>query len=173
MDFEVLFTIDATNEAAQMSRSWTYWPRFVFQNLQGIVVVVALLIGGCVLLAENFFTRKPDLPKSGIGLLLVAAPIVVFWWLRRRDIRKATQMLAEINPLKLNFDSDGLHTFEKNGASNFVPWSSYDGFREGKRVILLRESGTRQYRVIPKNTVPESDVERIRSAVRSRLPEIH
>lgn len=172
MEFEVWFTIEATDEAAQMSHGWSYWPLFLFKNLQGVLIITALLIGGCLLLARSIFTPKPDLPQSAIGLLMIAIPIAGFWWFRRRDIRKATQVLANINPLKLKFDSNGLHTSEKNGASNFVPWSAYDGFREGKRVILLRESGTRQYRVIPKNTAPDSDIERIRSAVRSRLPEV-
>jgi hypothetical protein len=173
MDFVVLFTIEATNEAAQMSRGWTYWPRFVFQNFHGIVIVVALPIAGCFVLGENLITRRPDLPKSAMGLALVAAPIMAFWWFRRRDIRTATQMLAEINPLKLSFTSDGLHTFEKNGASNFMPWSGYDGFREERQVILLREATRREYRVIPRSTVPPGDVERMTSAIRSRLPEIH
>jgi len=44
MEFEVLFTMDATDAAAQMSRGSTYWPRFVIQNLHGIVVVFALFI---------------------------------------------------------------------------------------------------------------------------------
>ncbi len=82
-------------------------------------------------------------------------------------------MLAAINPLKLTFDANGLNTCEKNGAHSFVPWSSFDGFREGNTVILLRDAGSRQYRVIPKETVPPSDGEQIRSTIRARLPEIH
>lgn len=128
MRFEVWFTIEATDEAARMSRGWTYWPVFVFQDLYGVM--------------------------------------------RHRDIRTATRVLAAINPLILTFDGDGLHTLEKSGARNFVLWAGYDGFREGSRVILLRETGTREFSVIPKNTEPHGDVEQLRSAVRSRLPEI-
>lgn len=103
---------------------------------------------------------------------MMAVPMLGFYWLRRRDRRKATEMLAAINPLKLTFTADGIHTQEKSGATNFVPWSNFDGFREGQTVILLRETGKSQYRVIPKDTVSMMTVERIRSAVRSHLPEI-
>ena len=48
------------------------------------------------------------------------------------------EMLATINPLKLTFDADGLLTHEKNGAHNFVPWSTFAGYREGRTVFLLR-----------------------------------
>jgi hypothetical protein len=53
-----------------------------------------------------------------------------------------------------------------------MPWRGYDGFREGKKVILLRETETQQYRVVGKQTVPAEAVEQLRSAIRSRLPEI-
>jgi len=173
MDFEVWFTIQATDEAARMSRRWYYWPAFLLQNFYGLAIMAAILFGGCSLLIKSLLTSKPDLPRTALGMLMVAAPVAAFWWFRRRDLRKATEMLAAVNPLKLTFDAEGLHTSEKNGARNFVPWSSYDGFREGRNVILLRENETKQYRVVPKNTVPESDVEQVRSAIRSRLPEIH
>lgn len=172
MDVEVWFTIQATNEAARMSRRWYYWPAFLFKNLYGLALMAAILFGGCSLLIKSLFASRPDLPRAALGLLLVAAPVMVFWWYRRRDLRTAGEMLAAINPLKLTFDAEGLHTCEKNGARNFVPWSSYDGFREGRYVILLRENQTKQYRVVPKNTVPECDAEQVRSAIRSRLPEI-
>lgn len=171
MEFEIWFTIDATNEAAQMCRGWSYWPRFFVENLQGIVLVGAMLIGGSLLVAETLFTPTRSFQVRNWGAvgsctdcwILVAPP---------KDIQTATRMLATLNPLKLKFESNGLHTFENDGANNFVPWSNYDGFREGKLVLLLREAKTRQYRVIPKETLPDTDVEQLRSAVRSRLPEI-
>jgi YcxB-like protein len=173
MQFEVRFTIEATDEAARMSRRWSYWPVFLVRNLYGLVIVAAIVFGGCSLLLKSLLSSKTDLPRAALGTALVAGPIAVFWWFRRRELRKATEMLAAINPLKLVFDAEGLHTLEKNGARNFVPWSSYDGFREGSKVILLREDKTGQYRIVPKNTVPETDSERMQSVIRSRLPEIH
>jgi hypothetical protein len=68
--------------------------------------------------------------------------------------------------------ADGLRTYEKSGANNFVPWSHFAGFREGKTVLLLRYSGSAEYRAIPKTTVPPTALEHVQSAIRSRLPEI-
>jgi hypothetical protein len=172
MKFEVWFTIEATDEAARMSRGWTYWPAFVFKNLYGIGLMALLLVGGCWGLVKSLFAPTPDLPHAAGGLLLMVIPIGVFWWSRSRDIRTATEMLARINPLILTFDANGLHTLEKSGAHNFIPWPGYDGFREGKKVMLLRETETQQYRVVGKETVPAEAVEQLRSAIRSRLPEI-
>ena len=41
-------------------------------------------------------------------------------------------------------------------------------------IILLRDAGSaKNYRMIPKKTVPESGVEQMRSSIREHLPEIH
>jgi len=53
MEVEVWFTIKETDEAARMSRGWRYWPTFVLNNLQGIVLVAAMLIGGFLLLLRT------------------------------------------------------------------------------------------------------------------------
>jgi hypothetical protein len=172
MKFQVWFTIEASNEAARMSRGWTYWPAFVLRNLYGIGLVTVLMVGGGWTFVKSLFAPTPDLPHAAVGLLLMAVPTGGFWLFRSRDIRKATEMLAKMNPLILTFDASGLHTLEKSGATNFVPWASYDGFREGKRVMLLRERETQQYRVVAKKTVPAEAVDQLRSAIRSRLPEI-
>jgi hypothetical protein len=172
MKFEVWFTIEATDEAAQMTRGWTYWPAFVFRNLYGIALVCLFIAGGCLALVRSLFAPVRDILRAAGGLLLILIPIGVFAWLRSRDIRTAAEMLARINPLILTFEPNGLHTLEKSGASNFMPWSGYDGFREGNRVILLRETETQQFRVVAKQTVPAEAVEHLRSAIRSRLPEI-
>jgi hypothetical protein len=121
---------------------------------------------------KSLFAPTLDLPHAAVGVLLMVIPIGVFWWLRSRDIRTATEMLAKINPLILTFDSNGLRTSEKSGAQNFMPSPAYDGFREGKKVILLRETETQQYGVVGKQTLPAEAVEQLRSAIRSRLPEI-
>ena len=172
MKFEVWFSIEATDEAARMVRGWTYWPIFVFKNFYGLGLIALLLVGGLWTMAKSLSASTPDFPHAGVGLLLIAIPVGVLWWLRFLDIRTATEMLAKINPLFLTFEANGLHTLERSGAQNFSPWISYDGFREGDRVILMRETEGKQYRVIAKHTVPCEAVEQLRSAIRSRLPEI-
>ena len=173
MEVEAWFTIEATDEAARMSKGLSYWPLFVVRNIQSFALVAVMLFGGSRLLMKGLFGSALDLSRAAMGLLLLALPVVGFWWSRRRDIRKATELLSAINPLRLMFDSEGIHTFEKDGAHNFVPWASFDGFREGSAVILLRDGKTQQYRVIPKKTVPQSDVEHVRSVVRSFLAEVN
>ena len=174
MQIEVWFTTQATDEAAGMTSRWYAWPLLLLGNLQGVALVAALLIGGCVIFVKGVFTARPDLSRAALGIVMVVVPVVGFRWSLRHERRKADEELAAINPQKLTFDADGLHTLEKTGASSFVPWSSFTGFREGKAVILLRDAGSaKNYRMIPKKTVPESGVEQMRSSIREHLPEIH
>jgi hypothetical protein len=114
-----------------------------------------------------------DFGGAALGALLALGPFGLYWWLRRRDIRRANTRLEAINPLKLTFDMTGLNTTEKNGSRNFTPWSQFDGFREGKTVLLLRESGSKKYRLIPRETDPPGDADKLVSTIRARLPEIH
>jgi hypothetical protein len=173
MEIEVRFTTQASNEAERINTPWHGWPWLLFAKFQGLYLLVLVVIAGCMLLEQSLSTTRPDLSKATVGTVLVAAPLAGYRWLRHRTARRKAAMLAAFNPLKLRFDENGMHSFEKNGESNFVPWSGIAGFREGRSVIVLRRAGSpREYRAIPKNTVPPGDVERLRDAIRSRLPEI-
>lgn len=171
MIVEVWYSIRAANEAGRMSRRWYYWPVFALQHFFGIATVGALMYFGGVGLVRQFSSPKPDFPRVGLGLLLLAGPGLAFWWLYRRDVSKANREFAAINPQRVEFTQEGLRVFEKGGGEIFAPWSNFNGFREGKHVILLRRvEGALQ--MIPKRTVPVEAVGQIQSAVRSRLPEI-
>lgn len=172
MQFEVWFTLDATKEGGRMCRRWYYWPLFVVRNSYGFALIAVLLVNGVVLPRKSLLAPSLDLRGAGLASLLLALPAAGFLWYRNRDTRKANELLAGINPLSLTFQTDGLLSCEKNGSRNFAPWDSFDGYREGRAVLMLRETATREHRVIPKNTRPPADVERLCSAVRSRLPEI-
>ncbi len=134
--------------------------------------MIPIIAAECKLFWISFPTSNRNIEQAALGALLALAPFGLFWWLRRRDIRQANKLLEAMNPLKLTFDISGLNTTEKNGSRNFVPWSQFDGFREGKTVVLLREAGSGEYRVIPKETDPPSDSNKLVSAIRSRLIEI-
>jgi hypothetical protein len=172
VDVEVRFTIAATDEAARMVRRWYFWPLFVFQNLHGLAVVIAVLAIGAGLFAKGVAGPLDELWQAAVGAIVVAFVIVGFVWLHRRGKREAEEALDAVNPVKLTFTGDGLKLTDKTGASSFTPWSGFDGFREGKSIILLREANATSWRPIPKQTVAPSDGEQIRSSIRSRLPEI-
>jgi hypothetical protein len=172
MAVEVWFTRKAIDEAARMTRRWYYWPLFLIQVFYPMALVGLLVIGGGLALVKNLSSSQPDFPKASLQLLVIAAPIFAIWWLYVREVKKSGEDLARINPQRLEFGNDGLHTYEKSGATGSVPWSSFDGFREGRAVILLRTTESGAWRMIPKKTSPPEGAEQIRSAVRSRLPEL-
>jgi hypothetical protein len=147
MDFTVRFSIEATTEAARMSRGWSYWPLWLLRNFYGIAITILIIAAGCKFLWKGLSASTPDFGGAALGALMALGPFGLYWWLRRRDIRRANKLLEPLNPLRLTFDIAGLNTTEKNGSRNFVPWSQFDGFREGKTVLLLREAD-------PGNTAP-------------------
>jgi len=172
MDFEVSYTPKSLSEADRMARRWYFWPAFVLQNLSGIGMVIFLLIGGVTLVIESLFNSTLDVPRAALGACIVTIPGGAFWWYCRREARKTSESLAAVNPLLLSFTSDGISTKEKNGATSFVPWSSFRGFREGRTVILLDETTSRNRRMIPTDSLSSSDVQSIRNLVRSHLPNL-
>ena len=171
-DVEIWFTRETLKEAERMLRRWYDWPLLVAKNLYGIALVIAITAVGWRVAVQNLFS--PQLaPLMGLtGIVLGLGPAAIFVWLYRREARKQAEELAALNPLRVAFAVDGLHTSEKSGANNFVPWSTFDGFREGRSVILLHYGKSKDYRAIPKNTSPPTAAEQVRSVIRSRLPEI-
>ena len=171
MQIEVWFTTQAKKEAARMTRRSYSWLWIVF-DLRLAFGIALVLLWGCDLLLDSLFTH--GLLRGALGIVTAAVLAAGSQWLLHRKARKAAEELAAINPQNLTFEADGLHTLEKTGASSFVPWSTYRGFREGESVILLFDAGSaKNCRIIPKKTVPESGVEELRSAIREHLPEIH
>jgi hypothetical protein len=155
-----------------MCRRWYSWPLFVLQNLYGIALIAALTFAGLSAAISSLFGPSRDLPRAALGLLMGTAPALVWWWYYRRQSRKATGALAALNPIKLRFTAEGFHTTERSGATSFVPWSIFAGYRKGKTIFLLRDATSRQYRVIPTEGLSSDRVGQIRSAIHSCLPEL-
>jgi len=172
MDVEVSFTSRSAREAERMLRKWYAWPLFLIRSIYGLAVIAALLFAGGSLFIRSLFSARIQVSGAILGLLMVLGPCAGYWWLRTREVRKVTAMLAAINPLRLTFDTNGVHTLEKNRASNFSPWSTFSGFREGRTIFLLREAQSGQHRVISKDGLSRTLSEDIKSVLASHLPEI-
>jgi len=112
-EFEVSFTIQAINEAARMSRRWYFWPLYVLRNPYGFGVIALLVFGGLYMADKSLLSSAPDISRASAGLLMAAGPTLLYWWLFRRNARKAADALTAINPLKLQFNAEGLQTTEK------------------------------------------------------------
>ena len=171
MEFEVSFTTQSLNEAARMARHWYYLPVFVVQHLQGLAIVAALVCAGIYVIVQSLVEPHSRLvthrDRSGSGRRSCIAVLGVLSSQRRQSYRTARSHQSFETAT-----ADGVHTTEKSSATNFVPWSTFRGFRDGNAVILLRNSDGSGYRTIPEGGLTPNDVERMRSAVRSHLPEL-
>lgn len=79
LEVEVSFTIQSANELARTGRRWYFWPVYLAQNLYGIALVAALFFGGLSIAFKSLAGFKSDLSNAALGLLMAAAPALLFW----------------------------------------------------------------------------------------------
>jgi hypothetical protein len=120
-------------EAALISRPSRFWLRFFAANWY--MSVLALLIIG---VAINAIVNHQDARWGPMaGMFAIAVFFIWFSWFRwnARLVKIASAASAKSGTVSL--DPDGIRSTFANGASNFVPWSSFSAWKEGKSIFLL------------------------------------
>jgi hypothetical protein len=156
-----------------MARRWYFWLFYVLQNLYGFGLVIVLFLAGITVAIRNLSSAPPNFPKAGAGLLMGTVMVVWWLWIYGRNVRKAEEALASINPVRLTLAAEGLQTVEKSGVKNFDPWTRFDGYREGETIFLLCGEGQASgLRTIPKEGLSSDQIAQLRSAIRAHLAEL-
>jgi len=70
----------------------------------------------------------------------ISAGFIWFSWNRWNARLAKMAATASTSSGILVLDNDGIRTISQSGASNFVPWSSYRQWKEGKNVFVLTGS---------------------------------
>jgi hypothetical protein len=168
---ETFFTAKSLNEAARQGRKWYAWPLWFFQNLYGILLIVALLwviVAGAISVGRGE-EHNPGRILGFLALLLFIAGIALWSFLSTR--KRKRELLTRLNPLKLTFSMEGVTELVPNGSSSFVPWSMYSDFYECPLIFVLRTKDGLGHRPIPKDAVPVEKRAQIRAALLAHLPE--
>jgi hypothetical protein len=132
------------------------------RNLYSIFLFV--LIAGLDI--ARFTSGKPVLPAS---LALLLLPVLLIWlrWSRTQAaLRKAASGMSDMQG-SATLDANGLSVSSASGATSFVPWRDFSGWKEGKDVFTLTKA--KSFRVLTKRGLSEAELGELRSLLRTQI----
>jgi hypothetical protein len=157
------------NDVGKMTRSKMYWVKLVVANWYGaalLLIVVWATISG--LLGQT----KPNWRAVAVIWAVVAGLIL---WTVYRTKRVRAKQLTQMNstlPDQISFTNDGVKLDGPDGATGFLPWRNFKGWREGRRVVLVdQREGNRAVLIL---VAQLSEMERlpIRQFLQSHIPPV-
>ncbi len=134
MEIRASFTTAELREVARLSRSRSFWLRFIAVNLYATLLAVGLI----VVASNAAIHHQPILWKQFLIVLAVVVALYAFSWFRytRKLSRLAARSASRNRTATL--ESDGIHTQAESGATAFVPWKGFNRCQEGKLIFLLK-----------------------------------
>lgn len=155
------------NEVRKMTVSKMYWPRLLLTNWYGLALILALIwatISG-VLDATNRNWRFITIAWAAVGGIVVW----VVYSTKGTMASEFSQLNATL-PDYLNLTADGVKIDGPNGASAFLPWRTFKGWREGRTVVLIDLSQGKNVVILPVAQLSESERLSIRQLLESHIP---
>jgi len=144
-----------------------YWPKLLLANWYGFALIAAIIWATL----SGFLGRtKPNWQAMGVIWLVIA---VIILWSVFTTKREGARNLAKLNatlPDQVNFTNAGVTLDGPNGASAFLPWTHFKGWREGKRVMLVEMVEGNSIVIVPVAQYSEIDRQPIRQLLQSSIP---
>jgi len=162
MQIQTEITPDELGQAMRLNRTKMYWPKFFLANWYASLLLVVIVWAEIARIADG----KPIQPGS-LGVLLI--PVFLFWfyWFRTQgNVRKAASQLSDTQG-SASVDGKGISSASSSGATSFVPWSEYSGWKEGRDVFTLTTD--KSFRVFTKRGLSEAELEQLRSTFRTQI----
>ena len=148
-------------EASRLLRPKNFWLKFLLASWYA----TALLAVAIVVLINNILIEHEPPKWEAIGICFgVAAIRYTIAWSRWNDRLKKAQGALHPGPGTRSLESGGIQTTLASGASNFVPWSSYNKWVEGETVFVL--TGSAGLVVVP---VDSGNRDSLRGLLQSRI----
>jgi hypothetical protein len=162
MQLRTEITPDELGQATLLNRTKMYWPKFFLANWYASLLLIAILWAEIARLIED----KPIQPAS-LGLLLIPVFFLWLYWYRTQgSVRKAASQLSDTQG-SASIDGKGISAAASTGATSFVPWSEYSGWKEGKDVFTLTTG--KSFRVFTKRGLSDAELEQLRSIFRTQI----
>jgi len=167
MQFTGKLTEADLNDVRKMTLSWTYWPKLMLANWYGIGLIVAIIWATISALLGH---TEPNWPALGlIWLVIVGIVLWAVYSTKRTQAKELTQLNATL-PDHLNFTNDGMKFDGPDGASAFLPWRSFKGWREGRRVMLVDQCEGNRVVILPVAQLSEIERQPIRQFLKACIP---
>jgi hypothetical protein len=151
-------------EAMRLNRTRMYW--FIASTNSWYVITPLIIILWVDIAALT--NGGPILPAS-LGLILLLGFFLWFdWYWSREAVRRAASSQPGHRKGSASFDEKGISASYVTGATAFVPWREFSGWKEGEGVFTITlPSGT--FRVFSKRGLSEPELEQLRSLLRSQI----
>lgn len=115
-----------------------------------------------------FLARTPsELPYFVLGWIAAVGFIPWTWFYRGQQRANALEQINAMRPDTITFTDTRLDCKGPTGATTLIPWQHFTGWRECKRVLLLKYGGAKRYTILPVSQV--SDREPIRQFLQSHI----
>jgi hypothetical protein len=169
MQFQGKITEADLKDAQKMSVSKMYWPKLLLANWYGTALILGLIwatISG--LLGQT----KPN--WRAVAMIWVVVAGIVLWVVyraKRSQARELTELNATL-PDQVILTNAGVKCDGPNGATGFLPWRTFKGWREGRRVVLIDQSQGNSVVILPVAQLSEVERLSLRQYLQSQIPAI-
>jgi hypothetical protein len=155
-------TADELSQAIALNQPSTHW----LKDLRANGFAIALLVGILWADIKGQMAGK-HVPPVSWALLSIPVLLIGFYWYRKHSaVRRAVSKPSNA-PGAASVDANGISYTGSTGVPNFVPWSEYSGWKEGKDVFTLTKA--KSFHILPKRGLSEAEAEQLRSLFRSRI----
>ena len=169
MQFPGKLTEQDLKDVQRIVRSKSYWAKLALRNWYGIGLLVAVT---WATIAGLLGQTKPNWPALGIVWTVIAA---IFGWSFYQARHGQTRALEKFNAASadhISLANDGIKMDGPNGATRFLPWINFQGWREGSRTVLLDQIQENHFVILPIGQLSEIERQQLRGLLRSQVPSV-
>jgi hypothetical protein len=162
MQIRTELTPDELSQTIRLNRTKMSWPKVFLANWYSTLLLIAILWAEIARIIDG----KP-IQLISPGLLLIPVFFLWLYWYRTQgNVRKAASQLSDTKGYA-SVVGKGISATSSTGATSFVHWSEYSGWKEGADVFTLTTGKT--FRVFTKRGLGEGELEQLRSIVRTQI----
>lgn len=160
-------TADELSQAISLNRPTTYWLKVLRANGLAIAMIVGIVWADIHIRIAGKHIPPVRFVLLLIVLLLIPVSLIWLYWYREQSAVRRAVSRPSNTPESASVDANGIRTSTSTGATSFVPWSEFSGWKEGKDVFTLTKG--KSFDVLTKRGLNEAEVEQLRSLFRSQI----
>jgi hypothetical protein len=143
-----------------------YWLKLLAANWYGTAVI--LIVIGATISGLSGLTR----PNWQAIALIWAVVVGIALWAVYRTKGAQAQELTQLNatlPDFVSLTTEGVKLDGPDGATGFMPWRSFKGWREGRQVMLVDQCQGNRCVMLPVPQLSEIERQSIREFLRAHI----
>ena len=166
MQFTGKVTEADLSDVRKMTLSKMHWFKLLLANWYRAGIILAI---SWATIAGLLGQERPNWRAVSVIWMVIAG--VVGWSVydtKRKQVRELTKLNATLAD-HIILTNDGLKWSGPNGASGFLPWRNFKGWREGQRVMLVDQCEGNRFVILPFGELSEIQREPVRQFLRLHI----